>query len=96
MQRQLTEWHKSAAERLSIDTSEMRRKRAGLDGAVHFVPGIFNDKLKFRSIEEATAQMIKMQSDESVHKYDTTDLYAEDVHLIYKDDKIYYFPGEYV
>ena len=49
MQR-LADWHQATTERLKIDTSEIRRKRDGLDGAIHFLPGLFNDKLNFRAI----------------------------------------------
>lgn len=91
-QRRLTEWHRAMTERLSIDTSEARRKRLGLDGVVHFLPGLINDNLNFRPIEKRTAKMIKTQSNGSVHTYDTSDLYAEDVQLIAKGGKVYYLP----
>lgn len=93
-QRRLTGWHQATTERLSIDTSEVRRKRAGFDGVVHFLPGLFNDDLNFRAIEKSTATIIKAQSAGSAHAYDTTDLYAEDVQLISKGGKVYYLPTE--
>lgn len=93
-QSRLTEWHQATTERLSIDTSEVRRKRAGFDGVVHFLPGLFNDDLNFRAIEKSTARMIKTQSADSAHAYDTSDLYAEDVQLISKGGKVYYLPTE--
>lgn len=88
----LTRWHQATTERLNIDTSEVRRKRAGFDGVVHFIPGLFNDDLNFRAIEQSTVKMIKAQSAGSAHAYDTTDLYAEDVQLISKGGKVYYLP----
>ena len=90
----LTEWHQQNAERLQINTAETRRKRDGLDGVIHFVPGLFNDNLNFRSIEAGTAEMIQTQSEGKQVKYeqDTSALYSEDVQLIINDDKIYYFP----
>lgn len=93
-QSRLTGWHQATAERLSIDISEVRRKRAGFDGVVHFIPGLFIDDLNYRAIEKSTAKMIKTQSAGSTHAYDTTDLYAEDVQLIAKDGKVYYLPSE--
>lgn len=95
-QSRLTEWHKAATKRLRIDISEIRRKREGFDGIIHFLPGLFNDDLNFRAIEENTAKMIEIQSDDNfkVHEYDTSDLYAEDVQLISKDGKVYYWPAE--
>ncbi|MCI7517008.1 MAG: hypothetical protein MSE70_08225 [Streptococcus sp.] len=51
-QKRLTGWHQTTTERLGIDISEVRRKRAGFDGVIHFLPGLFNDNLKFRTIEK--------------------------------------------
>lgn len=90
----LTGWHQTTAERLKIDVSEIRRKRVGLDGAVHFIPGLFKDDLNFRAIGEDTAEMIKTQTVSTMYEYDTTDLYSEDVQLISKNGKIYYLPTE--
>ena len=69
-------------------------KRAGFDGVVHFIPGLFNDDLNFRGLEERTANMIAAQKIgyDSTHKMDKSELYAEDVQLISKDGKIYYLP----
>lgn len=96
-QARLTAWHDGATKRLGIETDETRRKRAGFDGVVHFIPGLFNDDLNFRSIEKKTASMIAEQSSghEALHKADTSELYAEDVQLISKDGKIYYLPVNY-
>ena len=90
----LTEWHQTSVRRLGIDTDEIRRKRAGFDGVIHFIPGLFNDDLNFRTIDEKTVGMITAQvSGQSFeHGHDTSDLYAEDVQLISKDGKIYYLP----
>lgn len=90
----LTGWHQASVKRLGIDTDEIRRKRAGFDSVIHFIPGLFNDDLNFRAIDEKTADMIAVQaSGQSIeHPQDTTDLYAKDVQLISKDGKIYYLP----
>lgn len=94
-QMRLTEWHQQTAKRLKIDTVETRRKRDGIDGVIHFVPGLFNDNLNFRSIEAGTAEMIQTQSEgkQVAYEHDTSDLYSEDVQLIIKDDKTYYLPA---
>ena len=94
-QMRLTEWHQQTAKRLKIDTVETRRKRDGIDGVIHFVPGLFNDNLNFRSIEAGTAEMIQTQSEgkQVTYEHDTSNLYSEDVQLIIKDDKIYYLPA---
>ena len=93
-QGRLTVQYEGTTNRLGIENDETRRKRAGFDGVVHFIPGLFNDDLNFHSIEKKTASMIAEQSSghETEHKADTSELCAEDVQLISKDGKIYYLP----
>lgn len=93
-QEQLTAWHQRATDRLGIDTEEIRRKRTGFDSVIHFLPGLFNEDLNFRSIKKNTAKMITVQASghDDSHYVDTTELYSEDVQLIAKDGKIYYLP----
>jgi len=89
----LSTWHQDTAKRLNISPEDGRRKRDGFDSVIHFIPGLFNDELNFRSIEKNTASMITTQaSGHETHHQDTTDLYAEDVQLIAKDGKVYYLP----
>lgn len=78
---------------MKIDTDEVRRKRAGVDGVLHFLPGLFDEDFKYRSIEKSTAHMIRTQaSGENTLAIDKSELYFEDVQLIAKDGKIYYLP----
>lgn len=93
-QERLSKWHQNTTKRLSIDTVETRRKREGIDGLFHFIPGLFNDDFNFRSIEKSTAEMIDTQASghDGLHHQDETDLYAKDVHIIVKNGKIYYLP----
>lgn len=93
-QERLTAWHNGTTQRLGIETDEIRRKRAGFDGVIHFIPGLFNDDFNFRSIEKKTATMISAQASghEALHIADTSKLYAEDVQLISKNGKLYYLP----
>lgn len=89
----LASWHEETTERLKIDTDEVRRKRAGFDGVIHFLPGLFDDDFKYRSIEKSTAQMIRTQASvENTVSIDKSELYSKDVQLIAKDGKIYYLP----
>lgn len=92
-QARLTKWHKETIERLSVDTTEARRKRDGLDRAIHFIPGLFDDTANFRPISKSTAKMIDSQSIGNTTPYlDESDLYVQDVQLFAKDGKIYYLP----
>lgn len=58
-QSRLAAWHEGTTERLKIDTDEVRRKRAGFDGVIHFLPGLFDEDFNYRSIEKSTANMIR-------------------------------------
>ena len=79
-QERLTAWHEGSTQRLGIETYEIRRKRSGFDGVIHFILGLFNDDFNFRSIEKKTAKMITAQASghESLHFVDTSELYAEE------------------
>lgn len=92
----LTGWHQTSVKRLGIDTDEIRRKRAGFDGVIHFLPGLFNDELNFRAIDEKIVDMIAAQASAKSIEYpqDNSELYAEDVQLISKDGKIFYLPTD--
>ena len=92
-QSRLAAWHEGTTERLKIDIDEVRRKRAGFDGVIHFLPGLFDKDFNYRSIEKSTANMIRTQaSSENKLSIDKSELYSEDVQLIAKDGKIYYLP----
>ena len=89
----LTAWHGTVVERLKIDTDEDRRKRTGVERAVYFLPGLFNDDLNYRSIKKSTSNIICTQaSGETQMLIDKSELYSKDVQLIVKEGKIYYFP----
>ena len=79
-QERLTAWHEGTTQRLGIETHEIRRKRAGFDGVIHFIPGLFYEDFNFRSIEKKTAKMITAQASghELLHFVDTSELYAEE------------------
>lgn len=87
-------WHYKTAKRLGIKIDEICRKRVGLDGAIHFIPGLLKDEYKFRSIDMKTVKMIIEQAmgyEEQCAAY-TSELYNEDVQLISKDGRLYYLP----
>lgn len=93
-QARLSLWHKETIKRLCVDTAEVRRKRDGLDRAIHFIPGLFDDAANFRPISKSTAQMIDSQSIGNATPYlEKSDLYVQDVQLISKNGKIYYLPN---
>lgn len=93
-QKRINSWHNNSAKRLGININEVRRKREGLDGAIHFIPSLLNDDYKFRPINMKTANMITEQIKNREERYvaDTSELYSEDVQLISKDGRLYYLP----
>ena len=93
-QRHLKHWHQATAQRLSIDTTETRRKREGWDRAIHYFPGLFDDDRNFRPISERTADLIAIQSNQySSPNHNNSEFYLEDVQLIKKGEKVYYLPN---
>ena len=89
----LTKWHKNIIKKLEIDTTNSRRKRDGLDGAVHWIPGLFKDDFKFCKIPEETKIMIEEQtSNYNLMPRDKDNLFNKDVKIISKDGKVYYLP----
>ena len=93
-QAKLTNWHQDTAKRLNIDTEESRRKREGLDGIIHFLPGLIKNEFNFRTIDKSIARMIGEQANgnSNDHQQEQSELYLEDVQLIAKDGKVYYLP----
>lgn len=89
----LIKWHKNIIKKLEIDTTSSRRKRDGLDGAVHWIPGLFKDDFKFCKIPEETKIMIEEQtSNYNFMPRDKDNLFNKDVKIISKDGKVYYLP----
>lgn len=93
-QTRLTNWHQDTAKRLNIDINETRRKREGIDGVIHFFPGLIKNEFKFRIIDKSIANIIEEQTDNNGNSYkqEQSELYLEDVQLIAKDGKVYYLP----
>jgi hypothetical protein len=83
------------AERLGIDLDEELRKRNGFDMVLHFIPGLFDGKNKYKAIDKNTVGQIEMQKadPESLYQKDDTVLYDKEAQLIAKDGKIYYLPS---
>ena len=88
----LIAWHKKTIEKLEIDTENARRKRIGLDGAAHWVPGLFNEDLNFISIPKETIGMIEEQSSnyELSLQYINEEIFNKDAKVISKDGRLYY------
>ena len=94
-QAQLAEWHKTYETQFKIDIESAKRKRTGFE-AVLFKPlaWIIDDDLNYKSINESTVAMIETQSNSNVTviKGNTTDLFQQNVQIIAKEGKLYYLP----
>lgn len=94
----LSIWHKAQIEKLEINVDENIRKRMGLDGVIHFIPGLINEENKFRSISNNAVKNIVAQTNgyTAPQNIDPIDLFQEDVRIIAKEGKIYYLPQNIV
>lgn len=92
----LTSWHERMIERLEIEPEHSRRKRSGMDKLIHWIPGMINDDINFRSVSDLTIALIEEQTSEGQtdKKMIEDDVFNQDVQLIIKDGKVYYLPSQ--
>ena len=65
----------------------------GLDGIVHWIPGLIKDDFNFCTISNKTKTLIEEQtSDYNIMSQDKDNLFDKEVKIISKDGKIYYLP----
>ena len=90
----LSAWHGDHMSKLEIDTKSSRRRRQGIDAALHAIPALFEDDFHYKEISSRTTKMIRRQrrSTSTAETVDELDLYQEDVTLIMKDGAMYYLP----
>ncbi|NSJ90919.1 hypothetical protein G7A79_17420 [Coprococcus sp. MSK.21.13] len=90
----LAKWHNFQVEKHGINTNDNVRKRVGIDGLIHKVPGIFKEDYNYRPLSKKTKDIITTQinSYETSHSNQIIDLFQEDVKVIAKEGKFYYLP----
>lgn len=89
----LDKWNNGMIEKFNIDISKSRRKREGIDGALHFVPGLIKENMNYREVSNETILMIKEQTSKyEVNLLTTNNYFNNDVKIISKEDKLYYLP----
>lgn len=91
VQSQLRLWHQDHAKKLGIDKQIRHRKRDGIDGVIHTIPGIIDKKQNFRRLSQRTRQTIKNQKN-GYSAPKASDLFQQDVKLIIEGEKLYYLP----
>ncbi|SCX09667.1 hypothetical protein SAMN02910339_01379 [Lachnospiraceae bacterium YSD2013] len=91
----LNGWHDEHVKRLEIDVEESRRKRQGVEGFFMGALGLFNDKFNYKKVSQSTIAQIEHQAGKTstIKAVEEDDLYQEDVRLIAKDGKLYYYPN---
>ena len=88
----LGEWHNSQVERLQIDLDKERRSKAGLDAFIASLPSLIDDKWKYRALGQGLVAEIGIQARPTLAGRDAPKpVYDEDVEIIIKDGKYYYF-----
>lgn len=88
----LIDWHDVTAEKLGIDINEERRKREGIDEVVHFIPGLFKEGSKYRSMDAETVEMIEKQSEATeVVRLEDKGLYEQNTNIVVNAGKYYYW-----
>ncbi|MBO5528208.1 MAG: hypothetical protein J6A47_02680 [Bacilli bacterium] len=84
-------WHSEQGEKLGYDSSAKRRRRNGIDSAVHFVPGLFNKERRYRAVAEDTIRVINEQTNvEEMPAITKEDLFQSDVQLVGGKNKVFF------
>ena len=74
-----------------LNVEAFRRMRLGLNGVLHKPLGWINADFNYHKMAGSTGSMISKQIGGEITKQkDSTDLFEEDVKLIYKDGKCYH------
>lgn len=90
-------WHKNITKNLKIEIDNARRKRDGLDGIIHRIPGLIDEEYNYCAIDDNMIKMIKgqMLSYPIESKITDESLFEKEVRLIAKENKLYYITNKY-
>ena len=87
----LRQWHDKQVKALRIDLEKERISKAGFEGVVSAIPGLFNDKFKYNELSKNFANKIYSQTKNiSESPAEPKQVYDNDVEIIMKDGKYYY------
>ena len=90
----LEEWHHRQVGLLGIDIDKNRKNKTGVEGFFAAIPGLVDDKWKYKELTTGLGQKINAQKTTNhllVSKPD--DVYDKDVQIIIKDGKYFYLAG---
>ena len=90
-------WHKNITKNLKIEIDNARRKRDGLDGIIHRIPGLIDEEYNYCAIDDNMVKMIKgqMLSYPIKSKITYESLFEKEVRLIAKENKLYYITNKH-
>lgn len=90
-------WHKNITKNLKIEIDNARRKRDGLDGIIHRIPGLIDEEYNYCAIDDNMVKMIKgqMLSYPIESKITDESLFEKEVRLIAKENKLYYITNKH-
>lgn len=90
-------WHKNITKNLKIEIDNARRKRDGLDGIIHRIPGLIDEEYNYCAIDDNMVKMIKgqMLSYPIESKITDESLFEKEVRLIAKEGRLYYITNKH-
>lgn len=87
----LEEWHKRQVESHGIDVNKNRRSRKGIEGFFAAIPGLIDDDLNYKGLEDGLGKKIDAQTTQSqLISNEPEDIYDKDVQIVIKEGKYYY------
>lgn len=97
VKKDLESWHKNITENLEIEIDNARRKRAGLDGIIHRIPGLIDEEYNYSALDSNMVKMIKRQMLPYYIESKVTDenLFEKEVRLIAKEGRLYYITNKH-
>src|SRR5699024_1637558 len=92
----LQNWHLEQMEKYGINLEEGNRKRYGVDGILHKVPGMIRNELNYRPVSKDVIDIITkhLTARDKHRQVSTREVFDENVKLIGKEGKVYYLPAD--
>lgn len=87
----LVQWHDRQAISLRIDLDKDRISKSGVEGFLSVIPGLVDDKWKYKDLKQGLNQKISSQKSPKLKITNASDeVYSQDVEIIIKDGKYYF------
>ncbi len=87
----LEDWHKNQVNSLGIDIDKNRRNKTGIESFFAAIPGLIDDKWRYKELEDGMLQKIDSQkAGQQLMLTEPEAVYDNDVQIIIKDGKYFY------